>query len=84
MFDSLQQLIKDSQPFKELIQKGATVAAYASTANSVSVALTSNSSSLTNADIVRMCAQVAALADPTGIAATVAAYSYPMCSDIST
>jgi hypothetical protein len=37
---------------------------------------------ITDADIVRISAQIAALADPTGIASTVEAYSHPKCSEI--
>jgi hypothetical protein len=35
---------------------------------------------VTEADILRISAQIAAIADPTGVADTVAAYSYPKCS----
>ncbi len=37
---------------------------------------------MTAADIIRLTAEIAAIADPTGIASTVAAYSHPKCSQI--
>ncbi len=37
---------------------------------------------MTEADIVRLTAEIASIADPTGIASTVAAYSHPKCSQI--
>lgn len=39
-----------------------------------------DASTVTNEDIVRMSAQIAALADPTGIAGTISAYTYSKCS----
>lgn len=41
-----------------------------------------NPSKMTAADIIRLTAEIAAIADPTGIASTVAAYSHPKCSQI--
>ena len=38
---------------------------------------------VTDADIVRITAQVAALADPTGVASIITSYSYPLCSKIT-
>lgn len=35
---------------------------------------------ITAADIIRISSQIAALVDPTGIASTVASFSYPKCS----
>jgi hypothetical protein len=35
---------------------------------------------VTEEDILRLAAQIAAIADPTGVSDTVAAYTYPMCS----
>lgn len=37
---------------------------------------------VTEADMVRISAQIAALVDPTGIASVIQAFSYPKCSDI--
>jgi hypothetical protein len=34
------------------------------------------------ADIIRVCAEIASLVDPTGVASVVASYSYPVCSTI--
>lgn len=42
----------------------------------------SDPSKMTAADIIRLTAEIAAIADPTGIASTVAAYSHPKCSQI--
>jgi len=44
--------------------------------------LTADPNSVTAEDIVRISAQIAALADPTGIAGTVAAYTYAKCSKL--
>ena len=44
--------------------------------------LSSNPNDLSPEDIVRVSAELAALADPTGVAGVVAAYSYPKCSKI--
>ena len=35
---------------------------------------------VTEEDIIRIAAEIAAIADPTGVASTVAAYTYPVCS----
>ena len=37
---------------------------------------------ITEADIIRLSAQIAGLVDPTGIAGVVSAYSHPLCSRI--
>ena len=37
---------------------------------------------ITEADIIRLSAQIAGLADPSGIAGVVAAYSHPLCSAV--
>jgi hypothetical protein len=42
--------------------------------------LSANPDSVTDADIVRMTAELAAIVDPTGVAGVTAAYSYPKCS----
>ena len=44
--------------------------------------MSSNPNDLSPEDIVRVSAELAALADPTGVAGVVAAYSYPKCSKI--
>lgn len=43
---------------------------------------TEDYSKYTEADYVNLAAQIAALADPTGIAGVVENYSYPKCSQI--
>lgn len=42
-----------------------------------------NPDSVSEADIVRMTAEFAALVDPTGVAGVVATYSYRKCSTIN-
>lgn len=42
-----------------------------------------DTNTMTEADYVRLAAQIAALADPTGIAGVVESYSHPKCSQIS-
>jgi hypothetical protein len=42
-----------------------------------------NPDSVSDADIVRMTAEIAALVDPTGIAGVIGAYSYRKCSTIN-
>lgn len=43
---------------------------------------TIDANTYTYADMVRMAALIAAAADPTGVAKTVVAYSFPKCSEI--
>lgn len=45
--------------------------------------MTAKSDDVTAEDIVRVSAQIAGLIDPTGVADTVAAYTYPKCSKIN-
>jgi hypothetical protein len=42
----------------------------------------SDPETITAEDIVRLSAMIAALADPTGVAGTIAAYTYSKCSQI--
>jgi hypothetical protein len=37
---------------------------------------------MTDDEIVKLTADIAAIADPTGIAATISAYTYPLCSKV--
>jgi len=37
---------------------------------------------MTAADIVRMAAQIAAMADPTGVAGVIENFSYPKCTEL--
>lgn len=81
-FKQLKELYDKNQKYVDLVKKGMNVTAYATTARQVSIAMTSDINTITAADIIRISAQMAALADPSGIAATIAAYSYPLCSDV--
>ncbi len=45
--------------------------------------MTAKSEDVTIEDIVRVSAQIAGLVDPTGVADTVAAYTYPKCDKIN-
>jgi len=83
MFAKVKAAYDANQKYADFLKKAATVASYASAANSIMVALTSNYSSLTAEDIIRVSAQVAALADPTGVFSVVAAYTYPRCSQVA-
>ncbi len=53
------------------------------TGKSLGDALNADPSTLTAEDIVRVSAQIAALADPSGISGVVSAYSYPKCTQVA-
>jgi hypothetical protein len=46
------------------------------------VVMTTAGDAVTEEDMVRVAAQIAAILDPSGVAATVAAYTYPKCSKL--
>lgn len=50
--------------------------------DSVAEAMNVNVNEMTEADIVRMAASIAAFLDPTGVASVIVAYSYPKCGNL--
>jgi hypothetical protein len=79
-FADLKKLYDKNQDFVNFLKKAATVASTAVTAKDVLNLF--QMSDPQPADIIRVCAEIAALVDPTGVAGVVAAYSYPLCSTI--
>lgn len=51
-------------------------------ADDLDTMLAANPDKLTDADILRMSAELAALVDPTGVSGVIASFSYPKCSAI--
>ncbi len=79
-FTKLKDLYNKNQNVVDFFKKAGTVASTASTARDiVNLFLVPDPQP---ADIIRVTAEMAALFDPTGIAGTVAAFSYPICTDI--
>lgn len=79
-FSKLKDLYNKNQNVVDFFKKAGTVASTASTARDVvNLFLVPDP---TPADIIRVTAEMAALFDPYGIAGTVAAFSYPLCTDI--
>jgi hypothetical protein len=79
-FAKLKDLYNKNQKVVDFFKKAGTVASTASTARDiVNLFLVPDP---TPADIIRVTAEMVALFDPTGIAGTVAAFSYPVCTDI--
>jgi len=65
------------------VDKGKKVADAADIAVDASEMAEADPDTITAEDIVRISAAIAALVDPTGIAGTIAAYTYPKCSKIT-
>jgi hypothetical protein len=79
-FGELQTLYNKNQDFVNFLNKAALVGSTASTSRDVLNFILSPN--LTPADMIRITAEIVSLVDPTGVASVVAAYSYPLCSDI--
>jgi hypothetical protein len=78
-FKQLQDKTKNA---RELAGKIATAKKAAAGTYGLAEMLSANPDSVTDADIVRMSAELAAVVDPTGVAGVTAAYSYPKCSTL--
>ncbi len=76
MVDKAKEIKKKAETVKEKIEQATSII---DTANEVA---TADYSKFTEADYVRLAAQIAGLADPTGIAGVVENFSYPKCSQI--
>lgn len=82
-FEAMQKVLEKADTFKGLVDDAVGMAGdIAEEAKSAQAATTADSSAMTEEDIVKMAADIAALADPTGIAGTVSAYTYSKCSKI--
>jgi hypothetical protein len=79
-FADLQTLYKNSEEFITFLKNAAKVASTAIAAKDVINVLQMDNQQ--PADIIRVTAEIAALVDPTGLAGVVAAYSYPLCSEM--
>jgi hypothetical protein len=84
-FKKLQELYKKNKAAIDKVKKAKKVGgkAYSTykTGKNVNI-LAMNADSATPEDIARVSAEIAALLDPTGVASTVAAYTYPTCDKI--
>jgi hypothetical protein len=74
-YQQLKRLYEQAQPAID-----AALQAHAAAGTAVDTVELMDEEVVTEADILRISAQIAAIADPTGVADTVAAYSYPKCS----
>ncbi len=83
---NIAKVAEQAKKFKKLKENGEKIKeAYdkaADAADALENVAALSEGTVTDADIVRVSAQVAALADPTGVASIVEAYSYPICSQI--
>lgn len=77
-FARLQKLYEEN---KKAI-KAVTTAKKAGTAGYDATILGMNAATATPEDIARVSAEIAAILDPTGVASTVAAYTYPTCNKV--
>ena len=74
-YDSMKKLYEAN---KDALQAAAKVKQIVGVVSSGSAL--ASSETVTPEDIARLAAEIAAVADPTGVSATVAAYTYPVCS----
>jgi len=79
-FADLQKAYKATQKFRDIKDKLSTAKDVYVSAKDLDTISSADASTVTNEDIVRMSAQIAALADPSGIAGTISAYTYSKCS----
>lgn len=77
--DIKKQVDKVKDKVEKIKEQYDQAAAIVGTAEEVA---TSDYSNFTEADYVRLAAQIAGLADPTGIAGTIENFSHPKCSQI--
>ena len=81
--EQIGKLVKKSKNIVKGVEKAGNFYNKAQTVIGVTQELdSSDPGKMTEADIVRLTAEIASIADPTGIASTVAAYSHPKCSQI--
>ena len=83
-FRNMQKQAKELKKVTDAIDDARKPADTAAVGNDLFEMLSADPDKLTDADIVRMSAELAALVDPTGVAGVIAAYSYPKCSAIWT
>ena len=81
-FAKLQKQAKEIKKVTDAISNARKPADTAAAANDLTEMLNADPNKLTDADIVRMAAELAALVDPTGVSGVIAAYSYPKCSQL--
>ena len=90
---SIKQSFKSSKDLKNLVNKAKRIKSgvekahgyYQQAQDVIDVSrqvAESDPNKMTEADIIRLTAEIAAIVDPTGIASTVGAYSHPKCSQI--
>ncbi len=92
-FEEMKKAVMESKEIKKIIEKGKQMKQkYDSYGEDIKKSIDSigaanelikmETGKVTEADMVRISAQIAALVDPTGIASVIQAFAYPKCSDI--
>lgn len=82
-FEDLKKLLEGADKFKGLVDKYASAAGdVGSEVKSAQAVSSIDTTKVTEEEMVKLAADIAAIADPTGIAGTVAAYSFSKCSKI--
>ncbi len=82
-FETLKKLKDNSEKVQDLISKAQGKFPAVEAGKSVNDIFSANTNDVTPEDIVRVTAEIASLADPTGIADVVSAYTFPKCSKIN-
>ena len=74
-YDSMKKLYEANKTALQAAAKAKQIVGVVSSGSALA-----SSETVTPEDIARLAAEIAAVADPTGVSATVAAYTYPVCS----
>lgn len=83
-FETLQMAVDGTSAFKSVIENAAALGGdKAEEAAQAKEILNADASVLSVEDMVRISANIAALADPTGIAGTIGSFTYPKCSALA-
>ena len=82
LYEKMKKFAENSEQVQKLISTAQGKFPANEAGKSTAELLKANSNDLTPEDMVRVSAQIAALADPTGASDVVAAYTYPKCSKI--
>ncbi len=81
-FETLQKAVQASEMMQQAIAGAQGQYAPIEAGKSLVETITADPTTVSVEDMIRVSAQIAALADPTGISDIVSAYTYPKCSQI--
>lgn len=82
LFENMKILVAKSEKVQNIINKGQRKFPLVDAGKSITDILKADPAPVAPEDMVRVSAQIAALADPSGISDVVSAYNYPKCTKI--